>query len=373
MRHIGPFLLALGLILTPSLATAQSRSVPDVKNVATIDVLDIGQGDAILIRSPEGKTALIDAGPSKDIVPLLQRLGVSSIDLVVVTRHHIDHYGGMDDVIRAFQPRVFLATDASHTTQTYLKLLTLVRDSGMRTILPTEAPRKIELGSVLLTVLPQPPENRQDENDNSIGIRVQHGSFSMLLTGDSEAGERTFWEANCPDLIRDCTVLKLAHHGSRNGTDARWLGIVHPKLAVASLGADNEFGHPHAQTLALLSRMPILLRRTDVDGTITVVSDGKAWGESVSGKSARGPPRRDDRVGATGHKSKPVKGPKSAARIIDINTASQDVLEALPGIGPVIAKRIIQGRPYSNVNDLLRVKGIGAKRLAEIRPDVTAR
>jgi competence protein ComEC len=146
----------------------------------------------------------------------------------------------MDDVIRAFRPRFFVATGSSHTTPTYLRLLTLVRDSGMTAISPTDAPRKIELGSVVLTVLPQPPEDKEDENGNSIGLRVRHGSFSMLLTGDSEAGERAFWEEKVPELVKDCTVLKLAHHGSRNGTDARWLGLVRLKLAVASLGATND-------------------------------------------------------------------------------------------------------------------------------------
>src|SRR5947199_3465640 len=100
----------------------------------------------------------------------------------------------------------------------------------MTAIFPTDTTRKIGLGSVTLTVFPQPPEDRSEENDNSIGLRVQHGSFSALLTGDSEAKERAFWEVNCPSLIRDCNVLKLAHHGSRNGTDARWLGIVRPRL-----------------------------------------------------------------------------------------------------------------------------------------------
>ena len=134
-------------------------------------------------------------------------------------------------------------------------------------------------------MFPQPPENHHDENDNSIGLRVQYGTFSVLLTGDSEAGERAYWERVVPQLVRDCTVLKLAHHGSRNGTDARWLGLVRPRLAVASLGAGNEYGHPHPETLSLLARYEIPLLRTDRDGTVSVVSDGKTWGEVVPRQS----------------------------------------------------------------------------------------
>ena len=223
MRRMVQLIFALALCLPAAPATAQDRSETTHDKTATIDFLDVGQGDAILIRSPEGKTALIDAGPSKEIVRLIRERGVKSIDLVVVSHHHADHYGGMDAVIKTFRPRFFLATDSSHTTPHYLKLLRLVRDSGITAIFPTTSPRKIELGSVVLTVMPQPPENLEDENDNSIGIRVQHGSCSLLLTGDSQAEERAFWERYVPDLIQNCTVLKLRIMGARTGlTPGGW-------------------------------------------------------------------------------------------------------------------------------------------------------
>src|SRR4051812_11991134 len=106
-RRLRPLVvLALGLTL-PALPTPaqESRSALGPA-VAEISILDVGQGDAILIRSPEGKTALIDAGPSKDVVPLLRKRGVAALDLVAVSHHHLDHYGGMDDAIKAFSPRV---------------------------------------------------------------------------------------------------------------------------------------------------------------------------------------------------------------------------------------------------------------------------
>src|SRR4051812_28297614 len=106
MKRVTGLLVALGLGLSATPAPAQN----DPAKTATIDFLDVGQGDAILIRSPECKTALVDAGPSKDIVSLLKQRGVTAIDLVVVSHHHADHYGGMDAVIREFRPRLFLAT-----------------------------------------------------------------------------------------------------------------------------------------------------------------------------------------------------------------------------------------------------------------------
>jgi beta-lactamase superfamily II metal-dependent hydrolase len=304
-------------------------------------------------------------------VTLLKSRGVTSIDMVAVSHHHADHYGGMEAVIREFRPRLFLATSSSYTTPHYLRLLRLVQTSGIQAVSPTDSPRKITLGSITLTVFPQPAEDREDENDNSIGTRVQYGTFSVRLTGDSQTRERAYWERQVPDLIRDCTVLKLAHHGSRNGTDDQWLGVVRPKLAVASLGRGNEFGHPHSETLALLTRWRIPLLRTDVDGTVTVVSDGRRWGVSSVRQSTRGLPDGDDRIGRA--KLPPNDGNATSGRRIDINSASQRELESLPGIGPTLARRIIEGRPYRTVDDLLRIKGIGEKRLAEIRGLVIAR
>ena len=177
----------------------------------------------------------------------LKRKGITALDIVIVSHHHSDHYGGMDQVIRTFKPRYFMATGSSHTTKGYLKLLQTVKSEGITAVEPTKKARKIELGSVILTVLPQPPETPDEENNNSIGVRLQYGKFSVLMTGDSEEDERQWWIKHNPDLISDCTILKLAHHGSHNGTNQAWLDLVQPELAVASLGSGNDYGHPHAE------------------------------------------------------------------------------------------------------------------------------
>lgn len=337
---------------------------------AAIVFLDVGQGDSILVRSPEGKAALIDAGPHRDLAAsLLRREGVRSLDLVIVSHHHADHYSGMEDVLREFPPRVFLASGSAHTTEHYRKLLRAVRDQGLTAIRPEATPRRIELGSVVLTVLPQPPEDPADENDNSVGIRVDYGGFSALLPGDAGHSERRWWERHAPELCAGCTVLKLAHHGSRDGTDAPWLDLVRPELAVASLGQDNEYGHPHPEALALLAGRGIPLLRTDRDGTVTIESDGRTWWVAgpATAVAPRGPPPGNDPPRSSGG----VRVNPRPARI-NLNTATEPELEALPGIGPVLARRIIAGRPYGSVDELARVREIGPKRLEEIRPLVTA-
>jgi beta-lactamase superfamily II metal-dependent hydrolase len=268
----------------------------------SIEVLDVGQGDSILIRSPEGKTALIDAGPTKEgALNVLRRKGVKSLDMVALSHHHSDHYGGMDEVFRIMKPRYFLVSKSGHSTTLYLKLLKTVEAQGLTVIEPTSKPRKIELGAVELTLFPQPPEDRKEENNNSIGLRLKYGLFSVLLTGDSEGTERLWWLRHYPELVRACTILKLPHHGSRNGTDASWLKTVRPALAVASMGTNNEYGHPHFETVSLLKRSGIPLLRTDQLGTISITSDGYDWRVAQPARFRRGHPTQDDvdRVAAT--------------------------------------------------------------------------
>jgi beta-lactamase superfamily II metal-dependent hydrolase len=267
----------------------------------TIDALDVGQGDSILIRSPEGKTALIDAGPTRyTALRALKRKGITALDMVAISHHHSDHYGGMEEVVKAMKPRYFVASRSGHSTSLYLKLLKTVESQGMTVVQPSTKPRKIELGSVELTLFPQPPEDHKEENNNSIGLRLSYGSFSSLFTGDSQETERAWWLRNDPSLVRNCTILKVAHHGSRNGTDARWLQVVRPELAVASLGDHNDYGHPHSETVNLLKRTRIPLLRTDQLGTITITSDGRDWHvtEPAFGRAGRPSQADVDRIAA---------------------------------------------------------------------------
>ena len=257
----------------------------------TVSFLDVGQGDAILIRSPEGKVALVDAGPSKDTLDVLKDEGVDKIDVVIASHHHADHIGGMAEVIKKYKPKVYVDSGSSHTSGVYKKVLSAVDAAGCQLVQPKkDSERKIELGSVVLRLFPQPPEDDRNENNNSVGIRLEYHDFSVLLTGDSEEGERAWWLKNADSsLYRRVAVMKAAHHGSRNGMNAEWLKATEPKLVVISCGEDNSYGHPHATTLRLLKRLNVPEKRTDVDGTITVESDDKTW-------KVKDRPDKDDRT-----------------------------------------------------------------------------
>lgn len=371
-RLVAPALLAiaaLGCFLAFAMLSGPRpprADRPAPGGALTLEFLDVGQGDAILIRSPEGKTALIDAGPSRHVADLLHDRGIRGLDLAVVSHHHADHYGGMAEVVRQFRPRAFLDADSSHASGQYLALLEAVEKAGCASIRPTSAPRNVDLGSVRLTILPQPPDDREEENNNSVGIRLQFGDFSALLTGDSETRERKWWMKHAPDLCAEVNILKLAHHGSRNGVDVAWLNLTHPQLAVASLAAGNDFGHPHPETLTLLAGLGIPLRRTDLDGTITIRSDGRTWTLARTDHPARAPPPSDSSY--RGPAPARADGHRARGGLVHLNTSSLEDLQTLPGIGPELARRIMAGRPYRSVDDLLRVDGLGRKRVEHIRP-----
>lgn len=141
-------------------------------------------------------------------------------------------------------------------------------------------------------------------------------------------------------------------------------------LAVASRREGNTYGHPHPELLALLKRAGIPLLRTDLNGTITIQTDGKNWQVVCSGQGTRGPPKATTEAGKTKKFESRIG---SLYRTIDLHTATQKELEGLPGIGPVIARRIMEGRPYHPVEELRRVKGIGEKKLEGIRGMVGVR
>jgi len=243
-----------------------------------VSFLDVGQGDAIFIRAPEGKTALVDAGSSNNILDILQQGGVEKIDVLIASHHHADHIGGMVAVIEKYKPRVYVDSGSSQTSVIYKRVLQAVNDAGCQFAQPKrDSERKIVLGSVTIRLFPQAPEDG-NENNNSVGIRLEFGEISVLLTGDSEANERSWWLKNADGtLYRHATIMKAAHHGSHNGMNLAWLKAAKPKLVVIGCGKGNRYGHPHHKTLDLLEGQEVPVKRTDVDGTIKIESDGKTW------------------------------------------------------------------------------------------------
>jgi len=211
-----------------------------------IQVVDVGQGDGILIRTPHKKWVLIDAGPNRMLADSLSpHFGVDRLALVILSHRHRDHFAGLERVLNTMTVDRFvgsLADCPGRTTDNRFHIA-LARFGIERQSVGADT---IEVDSVRFIVLPTDPVDDpcpSRENNNSIVVRMEYGAFSMLFAGDAESGEREWLVANYPQLL-DVEVLKAAHHGSDNGTSQTWLAAVTPKAVVISAGVNAGYHHP---------------------------------------------------------------------------------------------------------------------------------
>jgi beta-lactamase superfamily II metal-dependent hydrolase len=252
--------------LLASLCVALASCTPLESQAPALEItfLDVGQGDAVLVRAPEGQTALVDAGPDAPL-GALAALGVGRIDLLVATHPHADHIGGMADVLGSLPVRFYMDNGQPHTTATYRNLLALLERRTDVTYLAAE-PRTVSLGSVAVEVVPLPPLD-VEHNNRSVALVVRFGSFRAFLSGDSETEELSWLVEQ--GAVPDVTLLKAAHHGSDNGVTRPFLDRARPEVVVISVG-NNGYGHPMRGALAMYSSYARSIYRTDLHGAVTV-------------------------------------------------------------------------------------------------------
>ncbi|MBN8724568.1 MAG: MBL fold metallo-hydrolase [Acidobacteria bacterium] len=248
-----------------------------------VHMLDIGQGDSILIVTPEKKAILVDAGLVKagdKVIETLEKYGISQIDLMVATHPHADHIGGMPKVLKAVPVKAFLDSGQEHPTATYEKLLTTVKEEvGKLTVARAGQNFELDSGIKIKILGPSKPllekVSGSVENANSVIMLLTYGDFRMIFTGDSEdETEERLLEKNF-DL--KAQVLKVAHHGSQYASSDEFLEKVSPEVALISCGEDNNYGHPSPPTLEKFKKAKVKVYRTDLQGEITVISDGKNY------------------------------------------------------------------------------------------------
>lgn len=261
------------LLLAQNIAGQNPGHPTEGSGSLSLRQLDVGQGDAALITTPEGRRILIDAGPDRETVAnILTQARVDTLDLVIASHAHADHIGGMSEVFLAVVVRAYLDNGIPYTTATYARTLTSVEnEAGVQYLRPIA--RTITVGSVTIRVLP-PPLSDNSQNNNSVGILVEYGRFRALYTGDSEQAELSQWLRD--SQISHVTMVKVAHHGSSNGVTSDWVRQTAPELVLISVGANNRYGHPSPEVEQLWSRASARVYRTDQKGEIDVTarSDG---------------------------------------------------------------------------------------------------
>lgn len=260
---------AVGEINTPDEPEADK---PDESEL-TVHFLDIGQGDATLIGC-DGEYMLIDAGDNDKgtaVQNYLTKQGVTKLKYVIGTHPDADHIGGLDVILYKFPCETVMMPDIANNTATYRDVIDTMDTKGYLNTLPRVGER-YTLGGAEFTIL-GPEKNYSDTNNSSIVLRLTHGNNSFLFMGDAEEEAET--DILNSDVTVDADVLKVGHHGSRTATSKTFLQAVSPQYAVISCAENNSYGHPHAETLNNLRAIGVQVFRTDEQGTIVAVSDGK--------------------------------------------------------------------------------------------------
>ena len=287
--RIRGLLAAAGLSWTLVAATAVRRAAHG--DELTLFVLDVGQGDAIALRTPKGRWLLVDGGPRTRhtdagrtvVTPFLRRHGVARLSALVVTHGDADHLGGVPVIVREFEPELIIEPGQPLPTRLYLEHLGAVESAGIRWI-PARAGDSLIVDGVTLEVLHPAPSwvgEQFEPNENSVVVRVRYGCLDVLLAGDAGA----LVERALAGSVGKVDVLKVGHHGSAGATTEAWLDELSPAVAVISVGG-NAYGHPAPAVLERMRRRGISVFRTDRDGTVTIRSDGRylqvVAGERVS-------------------------------------------------------------------------------------------
>jgi competence protein ComEC len=290
-RMPSPLLLAVGVV--GLLVVLTLASGPDGR--LHVAALDIGQGDSILVTAPSGAVALIDGGPDPERA--LRELGQMlpfhrrRIDLLVLTHPHQDHVAGLVEVLERYRVGAILDPGRPFENASYDRFLTDAAAEPGATMAVARSGMVISLdaATTLRVLFPDPtdltaPLPEDDINNASVVLLLESRGTRVLLTGDAELPvERLLAERG---LLTAVTVLKVGHHGSTSSTSAELLDAIRPRIALISCGVGNDYGHPAPETLDRLAEYGIGTLRTDVDGTVEVVSDGVLLQVRAAGRTA---------------------------------------------------------------------------------------
>jgi competence protein ComEC len=274
----------VSLLATAAVAAFYLEPPATVPGKLEITAIDVGQGDSLLVVSPQGQAMLVDGGGGvgpgrgefdygEDVVsPYLWRRGLDGLDIVALTHAHSDHIGGLKRVIENFRPRE-LWLGINPETQAVDRLLATATANHVlvrRHITGDE----FNWGGTLIRVLSPPadwhPKSRP-MNDDSLTFLISYGDTRALLAGDLEKKMEEFIAQESPRA----DLLKVAHHGSATSTTPELLEAVHPHFAVISVGYRNSFGHPRRVVLERLQQNHVITYRTDLQGAVTFLLDGK--------------------------------------------------------------------------------------------------
>jgi len=348
----------------------KTRGLDELK----VHFIDVGQADAALIQFGK-RTLLIDTGDwrGSEVVPYLEKMGVTSIDVVVGSHPHADHIGQLDKVIERFDVGEVWMSGGTANSQVFNRVISAIDAHNIGYDEPRAGDR-FEIDDLRIDIL-SPNNLTGDLNNDSIVMKLTYGSVSFLFSGDAEREAERKMVSSGQDLR--ATVLKVGHHGSSTSTTSSFLDKVQPKIAIISVGQNNSYGHPSNEVINRLKNAGVELYVTMTHGTIVVTTKG----DEVNVTTGRNGTVKATKIPSTSKKqksnsSKQSSTPKkeshttsASSNCVNINEASETELQKIKHIGPARASKVVEARPYDSVDDLTRVSGIAEKRLANIKAE----
>ena len=281
-KNLGVFILIL--IFLGGIVFYQYSRFND--NKLHVVFCDVGQGDGIFIRTASGKNFLIDAGPDEKIIGCLEDhmpFWEKNISVAFLSHPHLDHFAGFNHVLKRYNLTSFAAEDLNNKSASFHGLLSQLNDKKLKIqYLYSGDSFKIKDGTRFLVLAPTKDFVGRTSQNGQIGeggefasliILVSYGSFKAVFTGDSQASELK--QAISDNSIAGTKILEVPHHGSKTGLRPEILDRLRPSYAIISVGANNRYGHPNKFTLDLLNEFGVKTLRTDNNGDIEIISDGK--------------------------------------------------------------------------------------------------
>ncbi len=275
-QHLRWYILLLLIIFNLTLVGIILHE--DREGILKFEVLDIGQGDALWIESPTGTQVLVDGGPNNalmkeipNVIPWYDR----HIDMLVVTNPDKDHFEGFISLLKKYSVDVVLEPGTKNNTGTYNTFEKEVADRKIPKIL-AHSGQVIDLGggAYLQVLFPDRDVSGLSSNDGSIVMRLVYGDTSVMLQGDSTAKIEDYLMALGTTTLKS-TILKAGHHGSRTSSVKEYVSVISPQLTVASSGINNDYGHPHKETVKTMNDLKIPFYDTCNNGRIVFESNGK--------------------------------------------------------------------------------------------------
>ena len=271
-------MLLLAILMCASLRLAwQERQ--SLENGIWIHVIDVGQGDCMVIQTAQGNV-LIDTGPDSSeavVRAYLKSRGMDRFSYVILSHPHDDHIGNADMILREFQVDRLICTDSQSSAQAWKDVSEALNEAQGK--LATEWIKPLEedvywLGKLRIEVIHAPEEDNAGGNEDSLILRMDYGENSLLVTGDAEHKTEEHLLQTVVSERLSVDLLKVAHHGSSGSSSQAFLQATDPAIAVISAGEGNSFGHPHAEVLQLLRKRNCQIYQTNINGTLMFYCDG---------------------------------------------------------------------------------------------------